>query len=72
MKTSNKLLLGLFVCIILSITVFNITLKNRMDKNPQFIKTEMKSQTGNQNGVKININTNESDSIALDSAIGNE
>jgi len=34
MKTSNKLLLGLFSLIVVSMIVINISIKNEMDKYP--------------------------------------
>jgi len=63
MKTSNKLLIGLVVCIVLSMIIFNITIKNKMDKIPQ---------NSNQVEMKIQTDSISTDSVAMDSAIGNE
>jgi|GEM_PF-696173 len=72
MKTSNKLLLGLFVFIVLGMIIANLYLKNEIEKNPQMIETIMKSQIKTQHGVTIHIDTVSADSIAMDEAIGNE
>jgi len=46
MKTSNKLLLGLFAFIVVCMIIGNIILKNEVKKNPTFENQfEIKSQT---------------------------
>ena len=65
MKTSNKLLLGLFAFIVISLLIVNFAFRKQMDANQK-------------SGVKVEINTQDStaafnsDSIAMDKAIGNE
>jgi len=65
MKTSNKLLLGLFAVIVICIIIANFALKKHVDSS-------MKS------AVKIEVNsadstaTSDSDSVAMDKALGNE
>ena len=46
MKTSNKLLLGMFAFIVVCMIIGNIILKNEVKKNPTFENQfEIKSQT---------------------------
>ncbi|MDD4971007.1 MAG: hypothetical protein PHT07_16385 [Paludibacter sp.] len=65
MKTSNKLLLGLLALVVICIIIANIALKKHIDTN-------------STQGVKIEVNqsdsvaTADSDSVAMDKALGNE
>jgi len=65
MKTSNKLLVGLLALIVICIIIANITLKKHVDSNTA-------------PGVKIEVSqsdsvaTADSDSVAMDKALGNE
>ena len=65
MKTSNKLLLGLFAFVVICIIIANIVLKKHVDSN-------------STPGVKIEVSqsdsvaTADSDSVAMDKALGNE
>jgi len=72
MKTSNKLLLGLFVFIVLGMIYANLSFKSKIEKNPQMIEKIMDSQIKSQHGVTIHIDTDSTDSIAMDEAIGKE
>lgn len=63
MKTSNKLLLGLFLIVILAIVVVNFVLKNEMSQ-PAINQIE---QAQPSETVLIN-----ADSVAMDEAIQNE
>ncbi|MDR3652794.1 MAG: hypothetical protein P4L34_07475 [Paludibacter sp.] len=65
MKTSNKLLLGLFVVVVIFILIIDITLKKKID-------SAVKSQTKVEVNSPDSIATVDSDSIAMDKAIGNE
>lgn len=65
MKTSNKLLLGLFVFIIVCLIVANFTVKRKIDTS---IKTDVKIETTTQDSITDFKN----DSVAMDKAIGNE
>jgi len=65
MKTSNKLLLGLLIVIVIGILIANLTIKKRLNSDVK-------------QAVKIEVNTTDStaaynsDSVAMDKAIGNE
>ena len=65
MKTSNKLLLGLFAFIVISLLIVNFAFRKQMDAKQK-------------SGVKVEINAQDStaafdsDSVAMDKAIGNE
>jgi|381.fasta_scaffold01283_6 uncharacterized protein YxeA len=65
MKTSNKLLLGLFAFVVICIIIANIVLKKHVD-------------SATAPGVKIEVSqsdsvaTADSDSVAMDKALGNE
>lgn len=65
MKTSNKLLIGLFATIVVCMVITNIILKNKVENN-----------TESSNQVQINVQLDslavDTDSIAMDAAIGNE
>jgi len=63
MKTSNKLLLGLFLIIILAIIVVNFVLKNEMNK-PAKNQIEI-AQPSDTDSLKA-------DSVAMEEAIQNE
>jgi hypothetical protein len=65
MKTSNKLLLALLIFIVICILVGNITLKNRL-------KSEIKSPVNIELSTNDSTATYDSDSVAMDKAIGNE
>lgn len=65
MKTSNKLLLGLFVFIVICLIIANFTVKKKLDTS---IKTGVKFETTTQDSVTDFKN----DSVAMDKAIGNE
>lgn len=56
MKTSNKLLLGLFVAIVVSMISVNLTIKHEIDKNLEKL---------NQNipGLHISVDEAEKDSL---------
>ena len=65
MKTSNKLLSGLLILVVIGIIIANFALKNHIDTNTN-------------SNVKIEVNAQDStaafnnDSVAMDKAIGNE
>lgn len=63
MKTSNKLLLGLFLIVILAIIVVNFVLKNEMNK-PAKNQIEI-VQPSDTDSLKA-------DSVAMEEAIQNE
>jgi hypothetical protein len=65
MKTSNKLLLGLFAVVVIFILIIDITLKKKID-------SAAKSQTKIEVNSPDSIATVDSDSIAMDKAIRNE
>ena len=63
MKTSNKLLLGLFLIVLLAIIVINFVLKNEMNKPARNqIEIVQPSDTDSL----------QADSVAMDEAIQNE
>ncbi len=64
MKTSNKLLLGLIIVVILGILVANFIYKKKLDSK-SMIKVELNSDS-------TTVNPADSDSIAMESAISNE
>ncbi|NDP20891.1 MAG: hypothetical protein GZ091_07400 [Paludibacter sp.] len=63
MKTSNKLLLGLFLIVVVAIIIINFVLKN-----------EMKTPATNQIEIIQSSDTTsmQADSVAMDEAIQNE
>ncbi|HEY5590419.1 MAG TPA: hypothetical protein VIK55_05320 [Paludibacter sp.] len=63
MKTSNKLLIGLFVVIVLGMIIANIALNKEIEKTPQ-IKSQVE--------ITMPTDTTTADSIAMDAAISNE
>jgi hypothetical protein len=63
MKTSNKLLLGLFLIVVLAIIVVNFVLKNEMSK-PAKNQIEIVQPS--------DIDSLQADSVAMDEAIQNE
>ena len=65
MKTSNKLLLGLFALVVIGIIIANIALKKHIDANT---KPEIKVEVNAQDSTA----TFNNDSVAMDKAIGNE
>jgi hypothetical protein len=65
MKTSNKLLLGLFVFIVICLIIANFTVKRKIDTS---IKSDVKIETTTQDSAAGFKN----DSVAMDKAIGNE
>ena len=65
MKTSNKLLLGLFAFVVICILIINFAFKNQMDTN---IKSNVKTEINAADSTA----TFDSDSVAMDNAIGNE
>ena len=65
MKTSNKLLLGLFAVVVIFILIIDITLKVK-------INSAVKSQPKVEVNSPDNTATVDSDSIAMDKPIGNE
>ncbi len=60
MKTSNKLLIGLFTAIVFGMIITNIVVKKEMDKFPK---------STNQVEISMPSDSLSGDSIALDSAI---
>ena len=64
MKTSNKLLLGLLIVVILGILAANFILKKKIESKSKE-KIELNSDS-------TSVNTADSDSIAMESAINNE
>jgi len=65
MKTSNKLLTGLFVIVIIGMIIANFTLKEHIDTNTNpDVKVEVNAQDSTA--------TFNNDSVAMDKAIGNE
>jgi hypothetical protein len=65
MKTSNKLLLGLFVFVIICILIVNFAFKKQSDT---VVKSNAKTEVNSQDSVAAF----NSDSVAMDKAIGNE
>lgn len=65
MKTSNKLLLGLFVFIVIGMIIANITVKKRLES---VLKPDIRIETATQDSAADFKN----DSVAMDKAIGNE
>ena len=65
MKTSNKLLLGLFAFVIICILILNFAFKKNMDSA---IKSNIKTEINAADSAA----TFDSDSVAMDKAIGNE
>jgi hypothetical protein len=65
MKTSNKLLLGLFAFAVICIIAANLTLKKHVESN---INTHARIEVNPPDSVA----TADSDSIAMDKALGNE
>ena len=65
MKTSNKLLLGLFVFIVIGMIIANIIIKRKLDTA---VRPDVKIETTIQDSV-ANFNN---DSVAMDKAIGKE
>ena len=65
MKTSNKLLLGLFAVVIICVFIANFIIKKEFDNK---LKSDVKIES-NTNDSTLTI---ESDSIAMDSAIQNQ
>ena len=65
MKTSNKLLLGLFAFVVICIIIANFALKKHIYTNTKSaVKVEVNSTDS--------IATDDSDSVAMDKALGNE
>lgn len=59
MKTSNKLLLGLFTIIVVSMIIGNIVLKNDVKKSQNFenqIETKSQTDTVSTDSTSIHIN----------------
>jgi len=59
MKTSNKLLLGLFSLIVVSMIVINISIKNEMDKYPtqnKNVEDSLKNDSTSTHTKSIHIN----------------
>jgi hypothetical protein len=65
MKTSNKLLLGLFVIIVIFIIAANVTLKRNVESN---IKSNVRIEVNSSDSVAAA----DSDSVAMEKAIKNE
>jgi hypothetical protein len=65
MKTSNKLLLGLFALVVIGLIIINFTLKSRMD-------SKIKSNTQIETISTDSASTASSDSVEMEKAIGNE
>jgi hypothetical protein len=65
MKTSNKLLLGLFALVVICIIIANVALKRHVDSNSG---PAVKVMVSTQDSVA----TADSDSVAMDKALGNE
>ena len=65
MKTSNKLLLGLFAVVVIFILIIDITLKKKVDSA---VKSQIKVEVSSPDSTAAV----DSDSIAMDKAIGNE
>lgn len=65
MKTSNKLLLGLFAIVVICIIIANVVLKKHVDSNSN---PAVKVMVSTQDSVA----TADSDSVAMDKALGNE
>ena len=65
MKTSNKLLLGLFAVVVICVFIANFIIKKEFDNK---LKSDVKIES-NTNDSTLTI---ESDSIAMDSAIQNQ
>jgi len=59
MKTSNKLLLGLFSLIVVSMIVINISIKNEIDKYPtqnKNVEDSLKNDSTSTHTKSIHIN----------------
>jgi len=59
MKTSNKLLLGLFAVIVVSMIIGTVTLKNKVKKSTQFenqIETTSQTDSVSNDSTSIRIN----------------
>jgi hypothetical protein len=65
MKTSNKLLLGLLAFVIICILIVNFAFKKQVD-------TSVKSNANTEINAQDSAATFDSDSVAMDKAIGNE
>jgi hypothetical protein len=65
MKTSNKLLLGLFAIVVIGLIIINFTLKSRMD-------SKLKSNTQIETISTDSASTAAGDSVEMEKAIGNE
>ena len=65
MKTSNKMLIGLFAFVVICIIAANLVLKKHVDSN---INTNAKIEVNPVDSVA----TADSDSIAMVKALGNE
>ena len=65
MKTSNKLLLGLFTFVVICILIVNFVLKKQID-------TTLKTNVQTEVNAPDSTSTAESDSIAMNKAITNE
>jgi len=65
MKTSNKLLLGLFAFVVICILIINFAFKKELDAN---VKTNVNTEINAADSAA----TFDSDSVAMDKAIGNE
>jgi len=65
MKTSNKLLLGLFAFVIICILIMNFAFKKQVDTG---VKTSINTEINATDSAA----TFDSDSVAMDKAIGNE
>jgi len=65
MKTSNKLLLGLFAFVVICIIIANIVLKKHVDSS---VAPGVKIEVSQSDSVA----TADSDSVAMDKALGNE
>ena len=65
MKTSNKLLLGLFAIVIICILIMNFAFKKQVESS---VKTSINTEINATDSAA----TFDSDSVAMDKAIGNE
>jgi len=65
MKTSNKLLLGLFAIVVICILIMNFAFKKQVESS---VKTSINTEINATDSAA----TFDSDSVAMDKAIGNE
>lgn len=64
MKTSNKLLLGMFILVVVGILAINFIYKKKLDKRMQIrIEQQTPAKT---------VTTSANDSVAMDSALQNQ